>query len=99
MRVHKGFLEKGAWIVLGGLLVTRPARIASDLLSSDDGADPEAVAEVIADALRGVFEYPPDTASSPPPSLGATRAAGRGDGISALAGCLTWSGIHRRSYG
>jgi hypothetical protein len=42
--------------MLSGLPVTRPARIASDLLS--DRVDPEAVAHIIVDAIRGVFDYP-----------------------------------------
>jgi hypothetical protein len=36
--------------------VTRPSRIAADLL--DDKEDPEAVALVIADALRPAYDYP-----------------------------------------
>ena len=44
-----------SWWGLGGLLVTRPARIASDLLVAR--ADPEEVGQVIAGALQGALEY------------------------------------------
>ena len=43
------------WSHLGGLQVTRPARIASDLLAA--GADPAEVGQVIEGALRAPFEY------------------------------------------
>jgi hypothetical protein len=36
--------------------VTRPSRIAADLM--DDKDDPEAVAQVVADDLRPVYDYP-----------------------------------------
>jgi hypothetical protein len=36
--------------------VTRPARIVSDLL--DDHEDPEAVAHIVADAIRGNYDSP-----------------------------------------
>ena len=36
--------------------MTRPARIASDLLY--DHEDPGAVAQIVADAIRNVFDYP-----------------------------------------
>jgi hypothetical protein len=56
VRIHIRPLAEGEWIMLSGLPVTRPARIASDLLS--DRVDPEAVAHIIVDAIRGVFDYP-----------------------------------------
>jgi len=40
----------GEWIVLHGMPVTRPSRIAADLLGGKK--DPEAGAQVIADTLR-----------------------------------------------
>ena len=46
----------GEWEHLAGLLVTRPARIASDLL--DEHEDPEAVAHIVVDAIRGNYDYP-----------------------------------------
>jgi hypothetical protein len=56
IRLHTRRLADRDWIVLGGLPVTRPARIASDLLYERE--DPEAVAHVIADSLRAVYDYP-----------------------------------------
>ena len=55
VRVHRHRLVDGDWIILHGLPVTRPSRIASDLLA--DREDPEAVAHVVADAIRRKNEY------------------------------------------
>lgn len=56
VRLHIGKLRDDEWIVLRGLPVTRPSRIASDLLT--DREEPSAVAQVITDALRNVYDYP-----------------------------------------
>jgi hypothetical protein len=56
VRLHACSLSTGEWVRLGGLLVTRPARIASDLL--DDHEDPEGVAHIVVDAIRGNYDYP-----------------------------------------
>ncbi len=56
VRLHQRSLRAEEWISLSGLPVTRPARIAPDLL--DDKEDPEAVAHVVADAIRGAYDYP-----------------------------------------
>lgn len=56
VRLHQRELVDSEWIFVRGLLVTRPARIAADLLA--DREDPEAVGQVIADAIRGVYDYP-----------------------------------------
>jgi len=56
IRIHRRPLEDTDWIQLRGLPVTRPARIASDLLY--DHEDPGAVAQIVADAIRPVFDYP-----------------------------------------
>jgi hypothetical protein len=58
--LHRALLRDGEWIRLRGLLVTRLSRIAADLLS--DQEDPQAVAHVVADALRPVHD---DRAPSP----------------------------------
>ena len=52
VRLHHRQLRTGEWILLRGLLVTRPARIASDLLRENE--DPEAVAQLTADAIRAL---------------------------------------------
>jgi hypothetical protein len=56
VRIHVRKLTIGDWISLKGLPVTRPSRIASDLLWEHE--DPEAVARLIAESIRLVFDYP-----------------------------------------
>jgi hypothetical protein len=56
VRLYERQLEDEEWIDLRGLPVTRPSRIASDLLY--DREDPEAVAHLIADAIRSAYDYP-----------------------------------------
>ena len=81
VRIHSRDLDDGEWIVLRGLPVTRPSRIASDLLF--DNEDPGAVAQIIADSIREVYDYPGTFADSL-----ARHAARfgfrRGDGIAIL---------------
>jgi hypothetical protein len=61
--------------------VTRPSRIASDLLY--DNEDPEAVGHVVADAVREVYDYPGTFADSLGPHA-AKFGLRRGDGIALL---------------
>ncbi|MGC9221707.1 MAG: type IV toxin-antitoxin system AbiEi family antitoxin domain-containing protein [Solirubrobacteraceae bacterium] len=56
IRLHTRRLADDEWIRLRGLLVTRPSRIASDLLYEHE--DPESVAHIIADSLRSVYDHP-----------------------------------------
>ncbi len=56
VRLHRRSLVEADWIPLRGLPVTRPSRIAADLLAERE--DPGAVAQVVADAIRGAFDYP-----------------------------------------
>jgi hypothetical protein len=56
VRLHRLPLKKHESIQLRGLPVTRPSRIVSDLLA--DHEDPEAVAGVVADAIRDGYEHP-----------------------------------------
>jgi Transcriptional regulator, AbiEi antitoxin len=81
LRLHHRALADGEWIPLSGLPVTRPSRIASDLLF--DREDPEAVAHVIADAIRGVYDYPGSFADALAPHA-ARFGLRRGDGIALL---------------
>jgi len=81
VRLHKALLSRSEWTDLGGVLVTRPARTAADLLS--DGEDPGAVAQIVAGALRGAT----DDADAMERALGPhARAFGlvRGDGAALL---------------
>lgn len=83
VRLHRRPVGKHEYIALHGLPVTRPSRIASDLLR--DHEDPEAVATVIADAIRGGYDYPGTFADSLAP-LAARFGLRRGDGL----GLLRW---------
>ena len=81
MRLHHRQHAKNEWISLRGLLVTRPARIAADLLTERE--DPEAVAQVVADAIRGAFDYPGTVADALAPHA-AKFGLQRQDGIALL---------------
>jgi predicted transcriptional regulator of viral defense system len=89
VRLHRGHLGEGETAILDGLPVTSPARTATDLLA--DKEDPEAVARVVADALR----MKKDRAGNFRTAL-APRAARlgfrRGDGLAVLAWLLDLSG-------
>src|SRR5262249_26959918 len=50
VKLHIRSLDEAEWIKLGGLLITRPSRIAADLLHEHE--DPEAVALIVAEAIR-----------------------------------------------
>lgn len=83
VRLHRGRLDRGEWINLRGLLVTRPSRIAADLLA--DGEEPDAVAPMVAQALRQVTDYPGTVADAIAP-LAARFGLRRQDGV----GFLRW---------
>jgi hypothetical protein len=89
VRLHIRAVEDSEWIMLRGLPVTRPSRTAADLLQQHE--DPEAVAQIVAEAIRGVFEYPGTFAEV----LGAHASRfgfRRGDGIAVLSWLLTLAG-------
>jgi len=67
--------------MLHGLPVTRPSRIASDLLI--DREDPEAVAQVVADAIRGVYDDPRNFVEALAPQA-SRLGLRRGDGLALL---------------
>ncbi len=81
VRIHQRKLGDDEWIILRGLPVTRPSRIAADLLA--DREDPEAVGQVIADALRGVNDYAGAFVETLGP-YAAQLGLRRGDGVAAL---------------
>jgi len=66
----------------GGLPATRPARTASDLLW--DHEDPEAVAQLIADAIRRLLDYPGTFVDDLAPHA-ARFGLRNGDGLALLA--------------
>lgn len=81
VRIHTRELEDGEWIVLRGLPVTRPSRIASDLLFDDE--DPGAVAQIVADSIRELYDYPGTFSDALAPHAARFRFR-RGDGIAML---------------
>jgi hypothetical protein len=93
VRIHVRPLEHREWTGLRGLPVTRPSRIASDLLW--DHEDPEAVAQLIADAIRPVYDYPGTFADSLAPHA-ARFALRKGDGMSLLRWFLDMTGDPER---
>ena len=89
VRIHVCPLHDDEWASQGGLLATRPQRTAADLLGSRE--DPEAVAQVVADALRRGSASPGEFAAA----LAASAAAHgfrRRDGVSLLQWLLDLTG-------
>jgi len=85
VRLHQRVLGESEWIAHQGLPVTRPARTAFDLL--DDREDAEAVAHVVADAIRGGLEHPARVAEALMP-IAHRLGFRRGDGLSSLRSLL-----------
>jgi hypothetical protein len=85
VRLHRGRVADGEWAIFNGLPVTRPSRTSADLLS--DSEDPEAVASIVADALRGGYDEPEAYARSLAPRAGLFGIR-RGDGFALLAWLL-----------
>ena len=93
VRIHVTPLEDREWVVLRGLPVTRPSRIASDLLR--DSEDPEAIAQLIVDAIRPVYDYPATFADSLAPHA-ARLGLRKDDGQAALRWFLDMTGDPER---
>ena len=81
IRLHQERVEPSEWLKVHGMPVTRPARIATDLL--DDDEDPEAVAYVVADAIRSIYDYPGTFTDALAPHA-ARFGLRRGDGLALL---------------
>jgi hypothetical protein len=93
VRLHRASVGEDEWTTMQGLPVTRPHRIAADLLA--EGEDPSAVGQVIADALRPTFDYPSAVASAIAPYAGA-HGLRRDDGLGLLRWLLDLSGDPER---
>jgi predicted transcriptional regulator of viral defense system len=89
VRLHRGHVGDGEIAILGGLPVTSPARIATDLLA--DREEPEAVARVVADALRMKKEGAGHFRTALAPRAAQLHFR-RGDGLAVLAWLLDLSG-------
>jgi len=81
VRLHHRQLNPSESVRHRGLPVTRPCRIAADLLL--DGEEPEAVAHVVADAIRGSYDYPGMFAAALAP-FAMRFGFRRGDGLALL---------------
>jgi hypothetical protein len=81
VRLHHRSLADVPWINLRGLPVTRPSRIATDLLLDDE--DPEAVARVVSESLHQVYDYAASFADALGP-LAARLGLRKGDGVAVL---------------
>jgi hypothetical protein len=93
VRIHVRPLADSEWITLRGLPVTRPSRIASDLLR--DHEDPEAVARLISDSIRPVYDYPGTFADRLAPHAGRFGLR-KGDGLGLLRWFLDMAGDPER---
>ena len=91
VRFHVRPRGPGKWIELRGLPVTRPSRIASDLLL--DSEDPEAVAQIVAASIREVYDYPGTFPEALAPHA-ARFGLRRGDGLALLGWLLELVGDH-----
>jgi hypothetical protein len=89
MRLHRRALADAEWTPLRGLPVTRPSRIAADLLAERE--DPEAVAQVVVDAIRGAHDYPGTFAEALSP-VAARLGFRAGDGMAVLRWLLELAG-------
>jgi hypothetical protein len=81
VRYHTRAMRPAEWITLRGLAVTRPSRTASDLLW--DKEDPQAVAQLIADAIRRGYDCPGTFADVLAPHA-ARFGLGKGEGIALM---------------
>jgi hypothetical protein len=78
VKIHIRPLSEPEWIRLHGLPVTRPSRIAADLLR--DHEDPAAVAQIVVEAIRKTFDDPGTFAEALAPHA-ARLGFRRGDGL------------------
>lgn len=85
VRLHHRRVGDDEWISLRGLPITLPSRVAADLLR--DNEDPEAVGHVVADAIRGVYDYPGSFAKALAPHAAKFRLR-RNDGLALLGWLL-----------
>jgi hypothetical protein len=96
VRLHMGRVDDREWIALRGLPVTRPSRIAADLLT--ERTDPQAVGQLVTDAIQSVFDYPETFAQSLAP-YASQLGLRKGDGLATLRWLLELIGDpHTREW-
>jgi hypothetical protein len=86
MRLHRGRLPADDWVVLGGLPVTTPARIISDLLGDHLALD--RVAPIVAKVIDRGYDSPSSVAEHIAPFATQFRLRRR-DGAALLEKLLT----------
>jgi len=89
VRIHVRPVGDGEWARAGGLPVTTPRRIATDLLRARE--DPEAVAQVVAEAIRRGHDSPGAFATALAPHAMAYGFR-QGDGLALLRWLLDLTG-------
>ena len=93
VRIHVRPVGDGECAQADGLPVTRPRRIAADLLQARE--DPEAVAQIIAEGIRRGYDSPSAFASALAPHS-MTYGFRRGDGLALLRWLLDLTGDPER---
>jgi hypothetical protein len=81
VRLHVGRVDPSESITHRGLPVTRPSRVAADLLA--ERKNPQAVGQLVTDAIRSAIDYPATFANALSP-YASQLGLPRGDGIGAL---------------
>jgi predicted transcriptional regulator of viral defense system len=93
VHLYRAPLAADEWVNHRGLLITRPARIAADLLKERE--DPEAVAHVVAEALRAGQDDPVTVATAIAPQAGSFGLE-RNDGLALMDWLLGLANDPRR---
>jgi hypothetical protein len=93
VRIHTVTVSDGEWVSMNGLPVTTPARVAADLLR--DREDPEAVAQIITEAIRRGSGYPGTFADALAPHAASFGLRGD-DGLALLGWLLDLAGDPER---
>jgi hypothetical protein len=94
VRIHVLPFSDSEWVSVRGLPVTRPSRIAADLLR--DREDPEAVAQIVTEAIRRIIDYPGTFADALRP-YAVTFGLRRDDGLALLRWLLDLTGDPERN--
>jgi hypothetical protein len=93
VRLHRGQVPDAQWLLLHGLPTTRAGRMIADLLA--DHVEPASVAQITAEVIRRVFDYPGTIAERIAPS--ASRFGfRRDDGVGLLDHLLTLANYPER---
>lgn len=86
VRLHRGLVPDEQWILLHGLPTTRAGRMIADLL--DDHVEPASVAQITAEVVHRVLDYPGTIAEGIGP-YAVHFGFRRGDGVALLEHLLT----------